>query len=157
MKKILSMNIAIISAEETLILRHPSTIFTNDNISVQLCTDENNLNYHIARITTSPALPKIGEWVEKDRVYSYGDKLVKCVQSHYRMHYLPEETPALFIVIDKVTAEEYPVWKQPTGAHDAYKKGDKVHFPKITDPVYESLIDANVWSPTIYPAGWKKL
>jgi len=49
------------------------------------------------------------------------------------------------------------VWKQPAGGHDAYKKGDKVHFKLITDPVYESLIDANVWSPTTYPAGWKKL
>jgi len=23
--------------------------------------------------------------------------------------------------------------------------------------VYESTIDANVWSPTAYPAGWKKV
>lgn len=43
-------------------------------------------------------------------------------------------------------------WVQPTGAHDAYKKGDRVTFNGET---YESVIDANVWSPSAYPAGWK--
>ena len=52
--------------------------------------------------------------------------------------------------------EEIPVWVQPTGAHDAYQKGDKVHYPGESDPVYESLIDGNVWSPDAYPAGWEK-
>ena len=50
---------------------------------------------------------------------------------------------------------EIPVWVQPTGAHDAYNKGDKVHYPSATDPVYESLIDANVYSPEAYPQGWQ--
>ena len=44
-------------------------------------------------------------------------------------------------------------WVQPTGAHDAYNKGDKVTF---TDgKVYVSVIDGNVWSPLVYPAGWQ--
>ena len=157
MKQILSQNIAIIVAEQTMILRHPSTIFTNDNIDVQLCIDEPDLNYKIARLTVAPPLPNIGVWCEKDRVYAYGDKLVKCIKGHWRMNFTPEETPALFNIITKVSDTEYPLWVQPTGAHDAYKKGDRVHFPKITDPVYESLIDANVWSPTVYAAGWKKI
>jgi len=59
----------------------------------------------------------------------------------------------LWLIIPTVVG--YPVWVQPTGAHNAYKKGDRVHFPSATDPVYESLIDANVWSPTIY--GWVKI
>lgn len=40
---------------------------------------------------------------------------------------------------------------QPTGAHDAYKVGDKVTF---NGKVYQSNISANVYSPTAYPAGW---
>lgn len=48
--------------------------------------------------------------------------------------------------------EPYDEWKQPTGAHDAYKKGDRVLF---NGSVYESLIDGNAYSPTAYPAGWK--
>lgn len=43
---------------------------------------------------------------------------------------------------------------QPTGAHDAYKKGDKVKFE---GKVYESLIDNNVYSPTAYPTGWTEI
>ena len=43
---------------------------------------------------------------------------------------------------------------QPTGAHDAYKKGDKVKFD---GKIYESLIDANTYSPSAYPAGWKEV
>lgn len=44
-------------------------------------------------------------------------------------------------------------YKQPTGGHDAYKKGDKVTFNGDT---WESTIDNNVWSPSDYPQGWKK-
>jgi len=42
---------------------------------------------------------------------------------------------------------------QPTGAADAYSVGDRVTFEGA---VWESVMDANVWSPTAYPAGWKK-
>lgn len=45
-------------------------------------------------------------------------------------------------------------WVQPTGGHDAYKKGDRVSFE---GSVYESLIDENTWSPTEYPAGWSEI
>ena len=38
-------------------------------------------------------------------------------------------------------------------AHDAYKKGDKITF---NGKHYISLIDANVYSPTAYPAGWQE-
>ena len=48
--------------------------------------------------------------------------------------------------------EQPPEWTQPTGGHDAYKKGDRVSYK---GKVYESLIDANVYSPDAYPAGWK--
>lgn len=50
--------------------------------------------------------------------------------------------------------DNVPDFVQPTGAHDAYKKGDKVKFE---GKVYESLIDANVYSPSAYPAGWKEI
>lgn len=47
-----------------------------------------------------------------------------------------------------------PAWVQPTGAHDAYKIGDKVEFE---GSIYESALDSNTWSPTDYPAGWNKI
>lgn len=50
--------------------------------------------------------------------------------------------------------EIIPEWVQPTGAHDAYQKGDKVRYK---GEVYECLIDNNVWAPDVYPAGWQQL
>lgn len=47
-----------------------------------------------------------------------------------------------------------PEWVQPTGQHDAYQSGDQVTFEGA---VYESVIDANTWSPEAYPAGWKAI
>jgi hypothetical protein len=51
----------------------------------------------------------------------------------------------------EIVAVGYPAWVQPTGAHDAYKVGDRVSFNGAN---YESTIAGNVWSPTAYPAGW---
>jgi len=154
MKQVLALNIAIISAEETMILRHPSTIYTNDDIEVTLCSDEAELNYEIARLETAPSLPDIGEWCEKDRVYDYGEYLAKCIQGHYRMHYPLEQTPALFNIIPKIEEDEYPVFVAPTGSHDVYMKDDIVWFPELDTTLYISLIDNNSWSPTEYAAGW---
>lgn len=62
----------------------------------------------------------------------------------------PDIVPALFT--RKTPAGVIPDWVQPTGAHDAYNIGDRVTF---NGQVYESLINANVWSPTDYPQGWQ--
>ncbi len=48
----------------------------------------------------------------------------------------------------------YPEYIQPTGGHDVYMKGDKVTF---NGNAYESVIDNNSWSPTVYPGGWKSI
>lgn len=54
----------------------------------------------------------------------------------------------------ELVAVGYPAWVQPTGAHDAYKVGDRVTFEGAD---YESTIAGNVWSPAAYPQGWRKL
>ena len=45
----------------------------------------------------------------------------------------------------------------PTCAEDSFTLGEKCHYPDADGPVYESLIDANTWSPEAYPAGWNKV
>lgn len=50
------------------------------------------------------------------------------------------------------TEEEYPEYVQPTGAHDAYKVGDKITY---NGKKYECIYDGCVWTPDAYPAGWK--
>lgn len=84
-----------------------------------------------------------------------GEQEYECIQSHTSQEgWEPHATPALWKVHEK-GGDGIPVWVQPTGAQDAYKTGDKVHYPTIEDPVYESTMDANVYSPEAYPQGWR--
>ena len=86
-----------------------------------------------------------------DERIQYGGTLYREVQAHTsQADWVPDKTPALFVV---VSLDEWPEFVQPTGAHDAYKKGDKITF---NGKHYISLIDANVYSPTAYPAGWQE-
>lgn len=96
----------------------------------------------------------VGTAYAVDQRIRYGDKLYRCVQAHTsQADWKPDSTPALWTEVTK--PGEIPVWKQPTGAQDAYAKGNKVWFPDVNTTVYESVIDSNVWSPTDYPQGWK--
>lgn len=84
----------------------------------------------------------------------HGEKLYKCLQDHVsQADWTPDVAVSLWVEIAK--PGEIPVWRQPTGAQDAYNTGDKVHYPDADSPVYESTIDANVYSPADYPAGWR--
>lgn len=78
----------------------------------------------------------------------YNSKLYRCVQAHTSQEgWEPPVTPALWVR----TAQEgeIPEWIQPSGAQDAYNKGDKVTHNGST---WESDVDSNVWEPGIY--GW---
>lgn len=82
----------------------------------------------------------------------YGEKLFRCEQAHTsQADWTPDATPALWTEVAEPGT--IPVWKQPTGAQDAYNKGDKVRYPDKDGVVYESLIDANVYAPGVY--GWE--
>lgn len=87
-----------------------------------------------------------------DQRVSYNDKLYRCVQAHTsQADWTPDATPALWTEVAK--PGEIPVWRQPTGAQDAYHLGDKVHYPDEAGPVYVSTVDNNVWAPGVY--GWE--
>ena len=101
---------------------------------------------------------------ETGRAYAVGDiiqygensvgdpQLYKVVQAHTsQADWTPDITAALY---DAFGLDEggYPVWSQPTGAHDAYNTGDIVNY---NGTLYQSLIDGNTWSPEAYPAGWE--
>lgn len=95
-------------------------------------------------------------WYTRGTRLRYGGKLYRVEQDHTsQADWLPDITPALYTEVAK--PGEIPVWRQPTGAQDAYNTGDKVWFPERDTTVYESLIDNNVYSPEAYPAGWKQL
>ena len=97
-------------------------------------------------------ISKLGSSVSVNERLWYNGKLYKVIQAHtVQSDWTPDAAVSLFV---EVSVEEIPEWKQPTGAQDAYNTGDKVKFNGKT---WESLIDANVWSPADYPAGWKEI
>ena len=93
------------------------------------------------------------EYALNDRVRC-GEKLYKCVQAHSSQSgWEPDKTPALWTEVAK--PGEIPVWRQPTGAQDAYMTGDKVHYPDAGGDIYVSTVDNNVWEPGVY--GWEMI
>lgn len=86
-------------------------------------------------------------------VNGVGDpQLYKVVQAHTaQLDWLPDLTASLYTPIG-LDDQGYPVWSQPTGAHDAYNKGDIVDY---NGTLYKSLMDGNIYSPDAYPAGWE--
>ena len=95
-----------------------------------------------------------GEKVDIGVIRLYKDKQYQCIQAHQtEKGWEPDKTSALWKeFIDP--GGEITDWVQPAGAHDAYNTGDQVRFEGA---VWESTIDANVWSPTAYPVGWIKI
>jgi len=101
------------------------------------------------------------QWIENEEVEIgwmriYNGVKYECIQAHQTLNtWTPEHTPALWKLYEDTPTQEQPQiedWKPPTGGHDAYNMGDQVLF---NGEIYESLINANVWSPADYPAGWK--
>lgn len=79
-------------------------------------------------------------------------QLYRVVQDHTSHEvWLPDSSASLYSAIG-LDKEGYPIWSQPTGAHDAYNTGDIVDY---NGTLYKSLIDGNVYSPDAYPVGWE--
>lgn len=86
-------------------------------------------------------------------VNSVGDpQLYKITQAHTsQADWLPDKTAALYVPIG-LDDDGYPVWSQPTGAHDAYNTGDVVDYGGV---LYESQIDGNTTVPGSDERYWK--
>lgn len=68
----------------------------------------------------------------------------------------PVDAPSLYTrILPGQDGTEIGVWEQPDSTN-GYRKGDRVHYPTMDDPIYESIYEGlNVWSPAAFPAGWK--
>ncbi len=94
----------------------------------------------------------VGTEYVADQRLRYDGKLYRCVQGHTsQAGWEPDKTPALWTEV--ALPGEIPVWKQPTGAQDAYNTGDRVWYPAKFTTVYVSIVDNNVWEPGVY--GWE--
>lgn len=99
-----------------------------------------------------------GEWnpngykYKKGNRFTYNDKFYKVLLDHTsQADWTPDTASSLYVEISDPSVE-YPDFKQPTGAHDAYAKGDKVTYH---GKHYISTMDNNVWSPDSYPQAWQ--
>jgi len=89
---------------------------------------------------------------EKDKIYRYSENIYKCIQPHTTQEdWTPDKVPALFV---KISLEEYPQWRQPTGAHDAYKKGAKV---SDEGKHWISNKDVNIYKPGLVSGDWSEV
>lgn len=124
-------------------------------IFAQTLTDEQAMEI----ATVYPAY-EVGRAYTTDEMFTYGindvgaPQLYRVVQAHTSQEdWKPDITPSLYTAIG-LSEGGYPVWSQPTGAHDAYGVGDIVDY---NGTLYRSTIDGNVWSPEAYPAGWEEV
>lgn len=86
---------------------------------------------------------------QKDYIVQHGGGLYRCLQDHTSQDdWAPGTAPSLWVSIAD-PAEEWPEWRQPGGAHDAYAKGAKVSH---NGQHWVSDVDGNVWEPGAY--GW---
>lgn len=99
-----------------------------------------------------------GRAYEKEEYLTYGTnavgdpQLYRATQDHIsQSDWTPDVARTLYIPIG-LDESGYPVWAQPTGAYDAYNKGDIVNYNGV---LYTSVIDGNVYAPDAYPAGWE--
>ena len=104
---------------------------------------------------TAQAYYKTGDIISHGTNPVGDPQLYKVAQGHMSQAIYPpgEGTESLYTAIG-LDDSGHPVWAQPSGAHDAYNKGDVVNYKGT---LYESLVDGNVWSPEVYAAAWKKV
>lgn len=86
-------------------------------------------------------------------IVRYNNALYRCLQSHTsQASWTPEAAPSLWVLIDD-PAIEWPEWKQPTGAHDAYDLNAKVSH---NGKKWISQIAANTTEPGADERYWKE-
>lgn len=136
-----------------------------------------------SRFELSDMLKKIDTiWLQGDITEEQKTELVKLAQekANPENSYAPlqEQIDNLFKITDTLQTEvktlsdkvtkleggeiepeppsaEYPEYKQPTGSHDAYYKGDKVTFKGKKYICIAPDDYAVVWNPEEYPAYWQ--
>lgn len=92
-----------------------------------------------------------GEFFTYDENAVGDPQLYKVAQAHTsQADWTPDKTPALYVAIG-LNAAGYPVWSQPTGAHDAYNTGDIVDY---NGTLYCSNIDGNDTIPGTDDRWW---
>lgn len=82
-------------------------------------------------------------------------KYIEAVREFQTIKERQEQLAKYYYQIEKAKEDakpKYPEWQQPVGAHDSYNKPDRVLW---NGKVWETTINANVWSPAV--TGWREV
>ena len=95
---------------------------------------------------------QVGGNYEQGDILRYNGELYRVSQTvtGAQADHTPDKAVSLYKQIGEPSGGLFP-WSQPQGAHDAYKKGDKVSHKGKT---WVSTVDNNVWEPGVY--GWEE-
>lgn len=94
---------------------------------------------------------KAGEYVTYGENAVGDPQLYKVAQAHTsQADWTPDAVASLYSPVG-LDESGHPVWSAPTGAHDAYNKGDIVNY---NGTLYESLIDGNATIPSTDDRYW---
>lgn len=134
-----------------------------NDIIAQAKAIRNSMDTVTATLTDEQALAvmhlylpwKADEAVKTDDIRRRGDKLYRCLMGHTtQADWTPEASPALWVEI--APAGQYREIKENMLSTEAFAL-DEIGWWKTEDNLYKSLINANVYTPDSYPAGWEKV
>ena len=95
-------------------------------------------------------LPESGE-LKEGEIYTWDGKMVRVEQTHDRMHYAPDQTPALF-TIERPNSEGSE-WI----AQERVIKGDTRTWGGVTYKCIQGHTTLNGWEPNKTPTLWKEV
>ena len=136
-----------------LVKPEPETIIDSSiqyalDFAISTVSDEQSLNC----ISIFPEWDGHSKLYKKNDRCKYQNRLYKVLLDHTSQEdWTPDTASSLFVEIADPSIE-YPDFKQPTGAHNAYNTGDKVTF---NGKHYICKMDACTWSPSDYPQAWE--
>ena len=104
-------------------------------------------------VSTTPAWSPNGSYLIDD-IRSYNDTVWLCIQNNTPngdLNWSPDKAFSLWV--RTWASDTIPIWKQPLGAHDAYRLGQGVyHTP--TDRIWVSDVNANAFEPNSVADTW---
>lgn len=100
-------------------------------------------------VTAYKPLPDVGQPVEAGRIYGYKNGLIICRQSHTRMSFAPEDTPALWIVY-REGAQDVLDWI----AGEKVERGMHRMYGGIEYVCIQAHVTQADWTPPATPALW---
>lgn len=143
----------IVAAQEKEMAIENGNVMLNKAIKENILSTASDEDAYVMRYMY-PSWDGNGIEYKKDERLIYNDKFYKVLQDHTSQSgWTPDTASSLYVEISDPNLE-YPEFKQPTMAENAYNTGDKVSY---NGKKYVSKIDNNVWSPDAYPAAWEEV